>query len=175
MFWYLSMTSLITRWVPLVEQELPTLTEHLSYFFLLFCRSLFVLCTFSFGHCVVCPLIYGFWLPLWYLQTFLIENSTRGSRPTCLLNLNILGEHTKEFVLNKRLRKPTGQSRIDNSEKMSIISAQDTGRRQTKQSEIKKQNIAQKIKKVTPRTSAKTRRSTQVLVIIYPPYFYYTM
>jgi hypothetical protein len=92
-----------------------------------------------------------------------------------LLNLNILGEHTKEFVLNKRLRKPTGQSRIDNSETMSIISAEDTGRRQTKQSEIKKQNITQKIKKVTPRTSAKTRRSTQVLVIIYPPYFYYTM
>ena len=29
-------------------------------------------CTFSFGHCVVCSsLIYGFWLPLWYLQTLL--------------------------------------------------------------------------------------------------------
>jgi hypothetical protein len=27
-------------------------------------------CSFSFGHCVVCPsLIYEFWLPLWYLQT----------------------------------------------------------------------------------------------------------
>ena len=27
-------------------------------------------CTFSFGHCVVCfPLIYGFCLLLWYLQT----------------------------------------------------------------------------------------------------------
>ena len=27
-------------------------------------------CTFYFGHCVVCsPLIYGFWLPLWYLQS----------------------------------------------------------------------------------------------------------
>jgi hypothetical protein len=26
-------------------------------------------CTFSFGHCVVCSSsIYGFWLPLWYLQ-----------------------------------------------------------------------------------------------------------
>ena len=67
----------------------------------MFCRSLFVLfsvhcvvcffrytasdCPFgildlrlliaplvSFAHCVVCPsLIYGFWLPLWYLQTFL--------------------------------------------------------------------------------------------------------
>jgi hypothetical protein len=29
-------------------------------------------CPFSFGHCVVCPsLIYGFWLPLWHLQTLL--------------------------------------------------------------------------------------------------------
>ena len=37
-------------------------------------------CPFSFGHCVVCPSsIYGFWLPLWYLQTLLvvlIRNST---------------------------------------------------------------------------------------------------
>ena len=29
-------------------------------------------CTFSFGHYVVCSSsIYGFWLPLWYLQTLL--------------------------------------------------------------------------------------------------------
>ena len=28
-------------------------------------------CLFSFGHCVVCSSIYGFWLPLWYLQTLL--------------------------------------------------------------------------------------------------------
>ena len=26
-------------------------------------------CPFSFGHCVVCSSIYGFWLPFWYLQT----------------------------------------------------------------------------------------------------------
>jgi hypothetical protein len=32
------------------------------------------LCTISFGHCVFCSSsIYGFWLPLWYLQT-LLEN-----------------------------------------------------------------------------------------------------
>jgi len=31
-------------------------------------------CTFSFGHCVVCSAINGFWLPLWYLQTLLIES-----------------------------------------------------------------------------------------------------
>ena len=35
-------------------------------FMCMFCRSLFVLCTFSFGHCVICSSsIYGFWLPLW--------------------------------------------------------------------------------------------------------------
>ena len=32
-------------------------------------------CTFSFGHCVVCSSIYGFWLPLWYLQTRLMNPS----------------------------------------------------------------------------------------------------
>ena len=30
-------------------------------------------CTFFFGHCAVCPSIYGFWLPLWYLQTLLLS------------------------------------------------------------------------------------------------------
>jgi len=28
-------------------------------------------CPYSFGHCVVCPSIYGFWLHLWYLQTLI--------------------------------------------------------------------------------------------------------
>ena len=43
-------------------------------FYVVFCRSLFVvLSLFSFGHCVVCPSIYSFWLPLWYLQTFLLK------------------------------------------------------------------------------------------------------
>jgi hypothetical protein len=32
-------------------------------------------CAFSFGHCVVCSSsIYGFWLPLWYLQALLISS-----------------------------------------------------------------------------------------------------
>ena len=36
------------------------------------CRSLFFLLYFSFGHCFVYfSSIYGFWLPLWYLQTLL--------------------------------------------------------------------------------------------------------
>ena len=65
---------LVTRQVPLVEQELLTLPEHLSSppFFSGVCvtRSLVLCvcfvdnclscCPFSFGHCVVCPSIYGF-------------------------------------------------------------------------------------------------------------------
>ena len=58
----------LTRRVPLVKL---TLLEHLSSLSLFsgvpFTRSL-VLCV-CFGHCVVCPSICGFWLPLWYLQT----------------------------------------------------------------------------------------------------------
>jgi hypothetical protein len=77
----------LTRWVSLVEQKLLTLPEFIpggvffggggsSYsifsFICMFCWSFFVLCTFSFGHCVVCSSsIYGFWLPFWYLQTLL--------------------------------------------------------------------------------------------------------
>jgi hypothetical protein len=45
-------------------------------FCLMFCRSLFVFCTSSFDHCVVCSSsMYGFWLLLWYLQTFLVTRS----------------------------------------------------------------------------------------------------
>ena len=43
-------------------------------FICMFCRSLFVFLYFFFlfGHCYVCSSsIYGFWLPLWYLQTLL--------------------------------------------------------------------------------------------------------
>jgi hypothetical protein len=67
---------IVTRWVPLVEQELAILSEYLNscyriaqsfVFCILFCRSLFVLLSCSFGHCIVCPFIYRFWLPIWYL------------------------------------------------------------------------------------------------------------
>ena len=76
----------LTRRVSLVEQELLTFPEHLSsppvfcgvrvtrYLVLCVCfidRCL-SFCTFSFAHCVVCSSsIYGFWLPLWYLQPLL--------------------------------------------------------------------------------------------------------
>ena len=72
--------------VPLVEQELPTLPEHLSsptvFSGVRVTRSLVLgacfvehylsFWTFSFGRCVVCSSsTYGFWLFLWYLQTLL--------------------------------------------------------------------------------------------------------
>ena len=63
-----------TRRVPYVEQELITLPEHLSslrtcgiyvaqsfVFYVMFCRSLFFLLYFYFGHCIVCPSIYDCW------------------------------------------------------------------------------------------------------------------
>jgi hypothetical protein len=76
-----------TRRVPLVEQELPTRPGHLSsqpdfngvrvarslVLCVELCRSLFVLLSFFFCHCVVCPSIYEFWLPVWCLQTLLSE------------------------------------------------------------------------------------------------------
>ena len=40
----------------------------------MFSRSFFVPLSFSFNHCVACrSLIYGFWLPLWYLPTLLMR------------------------------------------------------------------------------------------------------
>jgi hypothetical protein len=73
----------LTRRVILAEQELLTLPEHLSSlrFLMGSCSSIFSFlcgvwlsfCTFSFGHYVVCSsLIYGFCLPLWYLQFFFL-------------------------------------------------------------------------------------------------------
>ena len=76
-----------TRRVPLVDEELSTISDHQGspqvfcgvrvirslVLCVMFCRSLLVLLTFFFGHCVVCPSsIYGFWLPLWYLQILLM-------------------------------------------------------------------------------------------------------
>jgi hypothetical protein len=78
--------TILTRRVSLVEQELHTLPEHLSsspvfngvrvtpslVVCVCFVDRCLSRCTFSFGHCVVCSSsIYGFWLPLWYLQTLL--------------------------------------------------------------------------------------------------------
>jgi hypothetical protein len=67
--------------VPLVEQELPILPEHLSsplvFTWVRVTRSLVLCvcfvdscCHFSFGHCA--SSIYGFWLHLLFLQTLLV-------------------------------------------------------------------------------------------------------
>ena len=46
-------------------------------------------CSFSFGHCVVCPSsIYEFWLPLWYLQTLPVSKSNISM--ILLLNIQVL-------------------------------------------------------------------------------------
>ena len=77
-----------TRWVPLVEEELHTLPEHMSsspvfngarvsqslVFCVVFCRSLFVLLFFFYWSCCCLSSIYWFRLRLWYLQALLIRN-----------------------------------------------------------------------------------------------------
>ena len=83
--WMIFVTRL-TRQVLLVEQKLLTFPERLSsppvFSGVRVTRSLVLcvcfvdrclsFCTFSFGHCIVySSSIYGFWLPLWYLQTLL--------------------------------------------------------------------------------------------------------
>ena len=76
-----------TRRASLVEKELFALPEHLSspqvfsgvrvtrslVLYVCFVDRCLSFCTFSFDQCVVCSSsIYGFWLPLWYLQTLLM-------------------------------------------------------------------------------------------------------
>ena len=82
----LSFVTRLTRRVPLVEQQLLALLEHLNsppvFSEVRVTRSLVLCvcfvdrclssCTFSFGHCVICSSsIYGFWLHLSYFQTLL--------------------------------------------------------------------------------------------------------
>jgi hypothetical protein len=83
-FWLYVIRCRRWSWVSLVEQKLLTLPEHLSLppvlsgfrvarslvLYVCFVDHCLSFCTFPFGHCVVCSSsIYGFWLPLWYLQT----------------------------------------------------------------------------------------------------------
>ena len=99
----------LTRRVQLVKQELPTLPKSRSspsvfsgvrvtrslVLCLCFVERCFSFCLFSFGHCVVCPSIYGFWLPLWYLQTLLTVTSDN-------LACNFVKRYTKNFHKMKR-------------------------------------------------------------------------
>jgi hypothetical protein len=95
----------LTRRVPLVEQELLTLPEHLSsppvftrvrvtrslVLYVCFVDRCLFFCTFSFGHCVVySSSIYGFWLPIWYLQTLLKDMLDCAQKIRLLLDQTIL-------------------------------------------------------------------------------------
>jgi hypothetical protein len=59
---------------------------------------------FFFCHCIVCPSIYGFWLPLWYLQASL-----------CPFALFILSLYCLSFfylqllINNDKLKRAKGQ------------------------------------------------------------------
>jgi hypothetical protein len=44
-----------------------------SLYYLSFNLRLLVTPMVSFGHCIVCPSIYGFWLPLWYLLAIVLS------------------------------------------------------------------------------------------------------
>ena len=68
-------TFIIVIWV---EQELLTLAKHPSSFSVFsviyvaqsFLCSVLQIIVYMFAHWIVCPAIYGFWLPISYLQTF---------------------------------------------------------------------------------------------------------
>ena len=122
----------LTRRVSPVEQELHILPKHLSSspifilvgscysiysFMCMSCRSVFFIyfflsfCPFSFCHCVVCPLIYGFWLPLWFLQTLLIIGNYVVAKHTsftrALMSHRPIGYqiHTIHFISKLNLQK----------------------------------------------------------------------
>ena len=64
---------LTPEFTPSFSEVRVTLSSVLCVNFVDHCLSF---CPFSFGHCVVCSSsIYGFWLPLGYLQTLPVNNS----------------------------------------------------------------------------------------------------
>jgi hypothetical protein len=104
----------LTRRVPLVEQELLTLPEHLSsppvfsgirvtrslVLYVYFVDRCLYFCTFSFGYCVVWSFsIYGFWLLLWYLQTLLAMAGRCGLLKTLNNHQSIQDSITYYYVL----------------------------------------------------------------------------
>ena len=79
----------LTRRVSLVEQELFTLQEHLSsplvFSWVPVARSLVVCVCFVYRCLVFCTFsIYGFWLPLWYLQTVLKTAMAKQRHTSCI-------------------------------------------------------------------------------------------
>ena len=61
-------------------------------------------CTFSYVHCVVCSSsIYGFWLPLWYLQS-LVDRVKRDPKPCKYL-------FSKQYMINVKVHRLNIQSK----------------------------------------------------------------
>jgi hypothetical protein len=54
-------------------------------------------CPFSFGHCAVCPSIYGFWLPLWYLKTLIDID-----------DVLFLGKNPQKYTTKKQINSGQG-------------------------------------------------------------------
>ena len=74
---WLTFSSIFRNCLPFRMSSPPVFSRVLVTLFLVFICFIdryLSFCTFSFGHCVVCSSIYRFWLPLWYLQTFLISD-----------------------------------------------------------------------------------------------------
>ena len=70
LLWYLLAIVLYVLW--------STATDYLfGIFWTLYCLSfdlqLLITSLVSFGHCIVCPLIYSYWLPLWYLLDIVLS------------------------------------------------------------------------------------------------------
>jgi hypothetical protein len=83
----LSTADLIDLKIP----ERPDKKIKISFVCVVLCRPLFVFLSFSFGHCIVSPPVYGSWLPLWYLQTFLSNSwSQKQTRLSCKCGVQIL-------------------------------------------------------------------------------------
>jgi hypothetical protein len=51
----------------------------------------------SFGHCIVCPSIYGFWLPPWYLQIFL-SGFSFGTFGTLHFHTNTISNNCQKYA-----------------------------------------------------------------------------
>ena len=110
----------LTRQVSLVEQKLLTLefapvvrgVRVTRYLVLCVCfvDNRLSFSSFSFGNCVVCPLIYEFWLPLWYLQT-LPKNDRQNIAPLQIViilskqSLSILKGYSEAYNLHLHLKK----------------------------------------------------------------------
>ena len=91
--------------IPNLTPSLFTLPEHLSsppvfigvrvtrslVLYVCFVDHCLSFCTFSFGHCVVCSSsIYGFWLPLWYLQALFTEMHVQSQECNVIVSIDFV-------------------------------------------------------------------------------------